>query len=180
MKPYDIHPYKPSDLPALRAHLERHRAESGRGEAHFLPFARHDPDGPKGIDPEAVNRSLDEPGWQRWFVAIADDGRVAGQVDLRGDGLKAGLHRCELGIGIERPHRGQGLGRRLMETAIGFAREAESLDWLDLRVFAHNTAARALYRELGFVELGTVVDRFRVDGQVIDDVMMTLKVGRDR
>ncbi len=145
-----------------------------------MPFAPDDPDGPKGVDPQAVDRPLSEPGWQRWFVAVGDDERVVGQVDLRGDGLRAGLHRCELGIGVERPYRGQGLGRRLMETAIDFARGAESLDWVDLRVFAHNTAGRALYLDLGFVELGTAADRFRVGGQTIDDVIMTLEVAQSR
>ncbi len=50
----------------------------------------------------------------------------------------------------------------------------ESLEWIDLKVFAHNTPARSLYRELGFVDIGVVRDRFRIGGQSIDDVIMTL------
>jgi len=46
--------------------------------------------------------------------------------------------------------------------------------WIDLGVFAHNEAARALYKSVGFVEVGTVKDQFRVDGVSIDDVSMTL------
>ena len=110
------------------------------------------------------------------FVAVSDGNDIVGHVDLKGDHLKTGLHRCELGIGIERPYRGRGLGRRLMETAIEFARAADTLSWMDLRVFSHNVAGRALYRSLGFSEVGTLVDRFRIDGQRIDDVVMTLKV----
>jgi RimJ/RimL family protein N-acetyltransferase len=64
-----------------------------------------------------------------------------------------------------------------MDAAIGFSRDAESLRWLDLRVFAHNARARALYRSLGFEEVGTLRDRFRIGEVSIDDVIMTLRVG---
>ena len=102
--------------------------------------------------------------------------RVVAHVNLKGDGLATGLHRCELGIGIEEAYRSAGLGRRLMGTAIDFARHAPSLNWLDLRVFSHNTPARVLYISLGFKEVGTWFDRFRISGQSIDDILMTLNV----
>ncbi len=172
-----LRPLIAEDRAEFRAHFERHRAESGRGEPHFLPFAPDDPEGPKGFDFSTLDRSLDEPGWQRGWVAVVQGG-IVGHVDLKGDGLRAGFHRCELGIGVERAHRGGGLGRRLMETAIEFARGAPTLDWVDLRVFAHNAAGRALYRRLGFVELGTLVDRFRIGSRSVDDVIMTLSVVR--
>lgn len=158
-------------------HFARHRAESGRGEWHFMPFAPDDPNGPMGLDPRRLGLPLDAPGWQRWFLALAGDGsRAVGHVNLKGDALAAGLHRCELGIGIERPHRGLGLGRRLMGVAIDFARDADTIDWVDLRVFGHNAPARALYRSLGFREIGTLTDRFRIGDAVVDDVLMTLDV----
>lgn len=171
-----IGPMNPLDLAPFHAHFRRHLAESGRGDGHFMPFAPDDEDGPTGLTAEGLARSLRERSWQRWFLATTDRGDVVGHVDLKGDGLRVGLHRCELGIGIERPYRRQGLGRRLMETAIEFARNAETLSWVDLRVFAHNAAGRALYRSLGFVEIGTIVDRFRIEGQKIDDVLMTLRL----
>lgn len=163
-------------VPALDAHLARHFAESGRDGAPFMPFdAATTTPGP--VDASLLQRPLTEPGWLRVFAAVTVDGEtVVGHVDLKSDGLHAGLHRCELGIGIEGPHRGGGLGRRLMQHAIDFARAAETLVWLDLKVFAHNAPARALYRNLGFREIGTVEDRFRLPGHVIDDVMMTLRV----
>ena len=172
-----VRPLTPADWDRFRAHFKRHRAESGRGDPHFLPFAPDDPEGPKGIDLEVLGRSVSERGWQRCWVAVAGDGEIVGHVELKGDGLSSGLHRCELGIGIERPYRRGGLGRRLMAPAIDFARRTETLAWVDLRVFAHNAPGRALYQKLGFVEVGILVDRFRIDGQTIDDAIMTLKVG---
>ena len=172
----EIRPLNLNDLSQFQAHFTRHRAESGSGDQAFMPFAPGDPDGPKGLAPDALARSLITPGWQRWFVVIETDGRIVGHVNLKGDGLTSGLHRCELGIGIQAEYRGTGLGRRLMDTAIAFARDVDTLAWVDLRVFAHNSTARALYRTLGFVEVGILVDRFRIDDGQVDDVIMTLTV----
>lgn len=175
---YHIRALARADGPLFDTHFARHCAESGRGDIHFMPFAPGD-GGPRGLTFERLVLALDAPDWQRWFAAFHDgEKRIVGHVDLKGDGLRTGLHRCELGIGIERPFRGQGLGRRLMQHAIDFCRQAPSIDWLDLKVFGHNSVARALYRSLGFIEVGTVADRFRIEGTSVDDVLMTLDVGR--
>ena len=171
-----IEPLSSALLPAYQAHFARHRAESGVGDIHFMPYDPDDPDGPKGLDSEAWQWPLTRPGWQRWFLALAADERVIGHVDLKGDGLQTGSHRTTLGIGIERSHRGAGLGRRLMQTAIDFSREQPGLDWLELHAFGHNAPGLSLYRSLGFEEIGRVRDRFRIREQRIDDVHMTLSV----
>lgn len=172
-----IEPFKAEHLELFQGHFERHILESGRGEPHFMPYAPDDPDGPKGLDVASLDLPLDAPGWQRWFVAIEEaTPSIVGHVDLKGDALRVGLHRCELGIGIERAFRGQGLGERLIQAAIDFARQAESLAWIDLKAFAHNTRALALYRRMGFSEIGRLADRFRIDRTVVEDVLMTLDV----
>ncbi len=175
MAPLPIRPLLVDDLPAMKSHIDRHAAESGRdGDYHFMPFAPGGTSGPTLPGPAPLLRGLDEPGWQRWFVAVAPDDAFVGHVDLKGDGLRTGMHRCMLGIGIERPFRGSGLGSRLMATAIAFAREAEQLDWIDLCVFGQNKPALALYAAIGFEQVGAIEDRFRIDDDIIDDILMTL------
>ena len=120
-----IRPLAAVDVPLFDEHFARHRKESGRGDYHFMPFAPDDEDGPKGLDARLFELPLTVPGWQRWWVAWSpDDSRIVGHVDLKGDHLKAGLHRCELGIGIERDFRGRGLGAELMQAAIEFTQTA--------------------------------------------------------
>ena len=172
-----IEPLSAGRMPAYQAHFARHRAESGVGDIHFMPFDPDDPEGPKGLGGEGWQWPLSRPGWERWFLAVAADDRVVGHVDLKSPPLKTSQHRVTLGIGIERAYRGAGLGRRLMQVAIEFTRQQPQLEWLELQAFAHNTPGLRLYESLGFVEIGRVQDRFRIRGQQIDDVHMTLAVG---
>jgi RimJ/RimL family protein N-acetyltransferase len=164
------------DLMRFQEHMVRIRAESGRGgDAPFTPVTPADRRDPT-VDVEAFARALTEPKWRRAFGLVTEEGEIVGATELKGDEFRAGLHRCELGIGIERPYRRLGFGRRLIESAIEFARVSGTIEWIDLFVFGHNVAARALYKNLGFKEGGTVADRFRIDGRSVDDVIMSLKI----
>lgn len=166
------------EIPILDAHLARHFSESGRNGFHFFPYSPSDPNGPRGIDVEKSQRSLNDPQWQRWFIALdKSTGKACGHLDLQGYALRTSAHRCMLGIGIEEDYRSLGLGKRLMETAISFAREIDAIEWLDLMVFAHNEPALKLYKSLGFEQISYTKDLFRIDSVSIDDVSMTLNVG---
>ena len=174
-----IEPLKPDQVDALRSHLARHRRESGLDGNHFMPFAPSDPNGPKGFDEQCAELGYHELGWQRWFVVQieGEKERIVAHISLKSAPLRAALHRCEVGVGIELPYRGKGLGRALMRHVITFAERVPSLAWIDLHVFAHNTAAVTLYRDLGFVEVGCWTDRFRIDGEGLDELVMALPLG---
>jgi len=163
-------------LPQLVAHIARHSRESGRGgDPIFRPRSSDAPiDEPAALERHSAGwaLSLDEPYWLRTWGARLD-GEIRGHLDLHGGRLPSESHRAMLGMGVERGARGRGLGRALLVAAIAWAKNAE-LAWLDLGVFAHNERARALYRSVGFVEVGVTRDRFRVDGVAIDDVSMVL------
>lgn len=170
-----IRAVRQEDTALLHAHMVRHLAESGGAMPHFLPFAPNSAEMPTTPDLNRLQLNLTELRWARWFMAEVD-GKAVGHLSLKGGGFKAGLHRCELGVGLEAAYRAQGLGRRLMQAGIEFARASGQLAWIDLQVFAHNTSGIALYRSLGFAETGRCLDRFRLEGKVIDDVSMSLSV----
>ena len=70
--------------------------------------------------------------------------------------------------------RGRGVGSALLGAAIEWAR-SEGLHKLSLSVFAHNEAAIALYRKLGFVEEGRLVKHYRrQSGEFWDAIQMGL------
>jgi GNAT superfamily N-acetyltransferase len=164
---------------ALCEHIGRHGAESGRGgDLIFRPRSSDEElDEVAAIERHRAgwDRPLAAPQWLRTWGLLEDDGLVVGHLDLHGGRLPAELHRATLGMGLERPARRQGHGRALIETAVAWARD-HGLAWLDLGVFAHNHPARALYASVGFVEVGTTRDQFRVEGVSIDDVAMTLRL----
>jgi GNAT superfamily N-acetyltransferase len=163
-------------IPALVAHLVRNALESGRdGEPHSRARSADDPP-----DPDATARRLasawsiprTRPGWELCF-GLYVDGDIRGHLDLRGGSIETEMHRAMLGMGIERPYRRRGWGRKMIEAAIAWSR-GHGLAWLDLGVFTENAPAHALYVSVGFVEIGVTPDRFRIDGQAIGDRAMVL------
>lgn len=166
-----------ADLRAAGQHIERHAGESGRdGDIVFAPFSEFDREAYEASRYESWRRAVDLPGWERCWGAMVND-RMIAHLDLTGGHLYSALHRCRLGIGVERAHRSSGIGTALLHAAIRWATTERDLYWVDLSVFAHNERARRLYRGLGFVEVGHTVDAYRVGKHVIDDVHMTLRVG---
>jgi len=75
---------------------------------------------------------------------------------------------------VDREWRGRGVGWALFQAAIDWAR-GHGLHKLSLEVFAHNTAAIALYRKCGFVEEGHRVRHYRrASGELWDSLVMGL------
>jgi RimJ/RimL family protein N-acetyltransferase len=80
----------------------------------------------------------------------------------------------ELGMLVDREWRGRGVGSALIQATVDWARE-QGLHKLSLEVFAHNTAAIALYRKCGFVEEGRRVRHYRrANGELWDSLVMGL------
>jgi ribosomal protein S18 acetylase RimI-like enzyme len=175
---FEIVSAAPDDAERWRDHLAIHMGESGRDGIVFAPYSALDPRPLETPDRlartrEALARPPSQPQWLRVFLAIEREGRIAGHLDLAGGTLRTDAHRCHLGIGVLAPFRGRRIGESLMRHAIRWAR-SESLVWMDLNVLDGNAPAIALYRKLGFVETGHVVDRFRIDGASIGDLSMSL------
>ena len=102
-------------------------------------------------------------------VASAD-GRVIGMLHVEVSRHGFG----ELGMLVDRGWRGRGVGTALVAAAAGRAR-GQGLHKLSLEVFAHNTAAIALYRKAGFTEEGRRVKQYRrANGELWDSIVMGL------
>ncbi len=69
-------------------------------------------------------------------------------VELRGDRGYLGL------LGVDPPCQGTGLGRKLMDAAEHYFREA-GCRAIDLRIVSARTTLPAFYRHLGYIETGT-------------------------
>ncbi len=66
--------------------------------------------------------------------------------------------------------RKAGVGRRLVETIVEFARHRVEL--MQLSVVSDNEPARRLYERLGFLEYGIEKKALKQDGRYYDEVLM--------
>lgn len=100
-------------------HLHKHMGESGIDDIIYTPYEIgyiH----PKDIMTEKINERfhfpLDQTNWQRAFVAF-DNNRIIGHLDLQGHHLDSALHRCRMGMGLDKEFRSMGIGSELMNRA---------------------------------------------------------------
>src|SRR5262245_19540500 len=106
------------------------------------------------------------------FLAL-EGSRVVGWGDIRRNDREDSRHRGELGMGVHRDYRGQGLGTRLLRAALKKAGQI-GLMRVELAVYASNPVAIALYRKLGFVEEGRMLKGRYLDGRFDDIIRMVL------
>jgi RimJ/RimL family protein N-acetyltransferase len=165
------------DIDEVIAHDQRHMKEPGFNGSlshPFLPDHEFDWENRTLERLKSWNKEITEERWSRSFI-LTDEKIVLGHVHM--NNLFSGtLHRAQLGMGMEMSVRGQGFGKKLLSEAITWAKNQESLYWIDLSYFAHNTPAKKLYESCSFKELFIYEDRLRVGEHRIDDVFMALKL----
>lgn len=108
------------------------------------------------------------------FVLVAErDGRLLGMAGLHpSDRALRRRHVAQLGIAVDAPAQGQGVGRRLMHALCDYADHWGQLLRLELTVFTDNARAIALYRSLGFVQEGVHRAYALRHGQYVDVLSM--------
>jgi len=83
-------------------------------------------------------------------------------------------HTCEIGISVLKAFWSVGIGTCLMNEMIGFAKQTNKLKIIHLGVRSDNTRAIALYKKLGFQEIGLYPKFFKIDDEFYDEVLMNL------
>jgi RimJ/RimL family protein N-acetyltransferase len=157
-------------------HIRRARAE----DAEAL-IAHANAVGAEGIYimTERVERSLNEERAlirksdgrsSLWIVAVAG-GEILGVADIGRGRHSKNRHVANLGIALRKDARRVGLGTEMRGTLIEWAQSVR-VRKLTLGVFATNTAARALYRRLGFVQEGRLKGQVILRGKPVDELLL--------
>jgi ribosomal protein S18 acetylase RimI-like enzyme len=110
-------------------------------------------------------------------VAVDDPGAIVGlqTIDLWSSSLASMAHVGQVGTFILPAWRSRGVGRRLWDVTLPFARRG-GYRKLVIQVRASNTRAQEFYRHLGFAGCGRLTRQVLIDGVEDDEVLMELFV----
>ena len=159
----DVRPAEPADAPALVALA----AEVGREPGGWI------------LTTETWRCATDERRYLRAvrrhadaavFVAV-DGEQVVGRLSVARDPHPASAHVADLGLMVAASHRRRGIGRRLLDQAVSWARQS-GVRKLELHVFPWNEPAIRLYETFGFVREGHRRGHYRRDGADVDALLM--------
>jgi len=89
----------------------------------------------------------------RIFLVAEMEGRIVGISNMQRYEKLPERHAAISGVSVAKGYRGLGIGTRLIEAMLAWARE-KGLRRIELKVFARNSGAIALYERLGFVKEG--------------------------
>jgi RimJ/RimL family protein N-acetyltransferase len=151
------------DLPAVFDSFERTAAE-GKWIGSELPLDRTD----------RIARWRDFIAGTEGVMLVAEvDGEIVGGSSLQWIG-HCGTGLLGLGMWLDAPYRGRGLGTALLTESITWAKD-NGAHKITLEVWPHNDAALALYRRFGFEQEGYLRRHWRRrNGELWDSIVMGL------
>ncbi len=105
-------------------------------------------------------------------------GELASVLGLRRERARKARHLASIwGVYTVPDMRGQGFARSALEHAITIAGRWDTVSRVGLSASVRSVGAIALYESLGFVRWGIEPGVTRVDGEDIDEVHLSLRIG---
>ncbi|MBU1914553.1 MAG: GNAT family N-acetyltransferase, partial [Candidatus Thermoplasmatota archaeon] len=106
------------------------------------------------------------------MLLVEVDGRIVGNCTVSRLPWKTS-HAADVGIALSREMRGKGIGEALMINIIELARRRmRGLEMLHLKTLDYNERAQALYKRIGFIEVGRIPKANKEGKEYHDDVLM--------
>ncbi|HZW55808.1 MAG TPA: N-acetyltransferase [Nitrososphaerales archaeon] len=120
--------------------------------------------------------SLSETEWRRrmWnaLFAVADDKPVGSITYLFSDKVKSRHIARIYGVYVDPDHRRQGIGKKLLQSALDGIRENKNAVKVQLMVNKEQHAAVKLYEDLGFLTVGQLKKEIKVGERYYDELIM--------
>ncbi|MDJ1111603.1 MULTISPECIES: GNAT family N-acetyltransferase [Macrococcus] len=107
------------------------------------------------------------------MLVAMDEDNVVGIGNIMGNGRMRIEHQARLAISVRKDYWGQGVGSRIMQSLIDFAKE-RSIEVITLEVYHANESAINLYQKFGFKEIGYFKNYSKVNDEYKDAVLMNL------
>jgi RimJ/RimL family protein N-acetyltransferase len=104
------------------------------------------------------------------------EGKIVASLIFVGGKRRRTRHAGDLGMSVLKDYWNLGIGSRLLDTLIVWARQSGVVTKLNLRVRPDNERAIALYRRKGFTVEGTIRKDFLIEGKYYDHYWMGLEI----
>ncbi|MDM0112245.1 GNAT family N-acetyltransferase [Variovorax sp. J22R133] len=173
----EIKELRAEEFDSFIAYLNDHLSDNGANSTgYFQPLSRAQsvfPPERAAVFRKGLEIPVGTSGWRRAWAARTSSGQIVGHVDLRAHQEQYAMHRCLLGLGVDRRYRKQGVGLLLLQAAQYWAVDVARLEWIDLQVLSANQTAIRLYAQIGFTKVGEVPDMFKFDGNAYSYTTMT-------
>lgn len=101
------------------------------------------------------------------------DGKIVGNAIVERNRIARYSHRAEITVTVLRDFWGQGIGSRLMQMMIDFAKDT-GIEILYLEARSDNERAISLYKKFGFACIGIYENFFKIEEKYHDAQLMTL------
>ncbi len=119
-----------------------------------------------------VNSLLQTERLNKIHLIAVQNGQVLGNAEVR-PFEKRKKHVGVVTIAIDQSARGQGLGTKLLKRLIEEAKRTH-FRMLTLSSMENNVAGRAVYKKLGFVQVGIIPESFIYKGEYVGEVFYYL------
>lgn len=103
-----------------------------------------------------------------------ENGRIVSIGTLTGKGRKRIAHRAEVALSVSKDYWGLGIGRKVLEELIAFAKNNKEITVIELTVKADNEGAIHLYEKVGFKKIGFFEKYFKIEDKYYDAYLMNL------
>jgi RimJ/RimL family protein N-acetyltransferase len=119
---------------------------------------------------EKIQRSCEK---NNLYIVFQVDGKVVGFLDFNRYEHERLKHAGSMGMGIREEYTNQGIGTKLIEFLINWAKKQKNLEKICLGVVSVNDRAIKVYKRIGFVEEGRQRNQIKYeDGSYGDDILM--------
>lgn len=107
------------------------------------------------------------------FVAKKGD-EIVGNARFNGLTRERLKHRGEMGVSVKQSEWSKGIGSKLIDHIIDFAKNTAHAEIISLEVRSDNVRAIKLYQKYGFEKIGSFHGFFKINGKYVDFDLMNL------
>jgi len=110
------------------------------------------------------------------FIVAEESGEIIGSLTCIGRERIKIRHNTVLGMSVKKEYRNQGIGSRLIEYAINWAKGTGVIKRIELHVFETNSRAINIYNKYGFIIEGKKQKSIKVNGGYVNELIMALYI----